>query len=350
MLQKTFSIALGLVLTTWLGLFLPACLKVKAKRTSYAFEKPSHFPDVLYDLATNPISEQGFLLGKMLFFDKNLSSDKQVSCGTCHQPVAAFADVDRATSVGVDQQLGPRNTPPIFNLAWQEEFFWDGRHKGLDLQPIGPLENPIEMNMPVEEALAYLNNSLIYQQKFSQVFGLQQITDTLLGKALAQYMLLAVSAGSKYDQVRSAKKGVTYTTLERMGRRVFAQNCTPCHDEELFTDNTYRNVGLPMLVPSDSGRYLITKDLQDLNAFKVPSLRNLAYTAPYMHDGRFATLEEVMDFYVNKVEDFDNLDPLMRKPDGSPGMDLSEKEIEALLAFLAALNDPGFINDPKFRE
>lgn len=314
------------------------------------FQKPSNFPPLAYDFANNPPTEKGFELGKKLFYDGRLSSDGIVSCGFCHIQADAFTHHGHTFSHGVGESIGTRNTPPIQNLAFQTAFMWDGATTHLDLQPIIPFTSPIEMNGNFESALNMMRNDSDYKKLFKQAFSDGQINSENMLKALGQFMALVVSADSRFDKFRRNEAGGTLTQEEQDGYALFNQKCASCHATDIFTDNSYRNNGLPVNPQiNDVGRYRVTELTQDLHKFKVPSLRNIEKTAPYMHDGRFLTLEAVLNHYATGIVDSETLDPLL-KPNGNLGIPLTSTEKTKLIAFLKTLTDPTYLTNPKYAE
>lgn len=310
------------------------------------FKKPANFPDPVYDLSANPVSKAGFELGRKLFHDPLLSRNNTISCASCHIQSSAFTHHGHDVSHGIDDKLGTRNAQPIMNLAWSKNFFWDGGVFHLDMLPIAPIENPVEMDETLANVLTKLRQHAQYPQLFEKAFGDSDITTANFLKALSQFMLMAVSSNAKYDKVMRGEAGITFTADEEAGYAVYQQHCSSCHTEPLFTDQSFRDNGLGPNPINDRGRYEITLNEADRYTFKVPSLRNLRYTAPYMHDGRLLTLDAVIEHYRHEVRETPNVDPLLRHPDGSRGIVLSENEKKQLMAFLGTLNDEEFVTNP----
>jgi cytochrome c peroxidase len=334
-----------------LTLIFPACQSTSSPEIipeSYQVTVPANFPPLHYTFDQNPVSKEGFELGRMLFYDTRLSKDGTVSCGSCHRQLFAFADHTHDLSHGVDGKLGKRNTPALFNLAWQREFFWDGGANHLEISPLNALTDPAEMGETLENVIAKLNALPEYREQFKAVFGKEAIDSQPFFRALAQFTGSLVSASSRYDQYKRGENQVAFTEQEREGLQLFTLHCAPCHATDLFTDQSYRNNGLNTQF-KDLGRETITSDLQDRGKFRVPSLRNIALTAPYMHDGRFKTLEQVLTHYSSGVKDSPTLDPQLKK-DGQLGISLSGEEKNKLLAFLHTLTDPAFCADPRFKD
>jgi cytochrome c peroxidase len=311
-------------------------------------EVPSNFPAPVYGVEKNPPTRVAFELGRALFYDSRLSRTGEVSCGSCHQQFVAFANAGHRLSSGVDNQLGTRNAPALQNLRWKSTFFWDGGPKNIETMPLAPITNPLEMDETVDNVLRKLNADAHYQRRFSQVFGGTGPIDSYqFLRALAQFTASLTSSNSRYDHYARHEAGGTLTEAELRGLAVLRQKCSSCHAGELFTDESFRNNGLDRSFPLDSGRAHITRSSLDAGRFKVPSLRNVALTAPYMHDGRFNTLTEVLDHYDHGVVESATLDAQLRQPNRALGIPLSVEERQELLAFLATLSDEQFLHDPQ---
>ncbi|TDE11757.1 cytochrome-c peroxidase [Dyadobacter psychrotolerans] len=325
--------------------------------TPVVWKKPVNFPDPVYDMSRNPLTEEGIELGRFLFYDGILSRTNQIGCGTCHQQVAAFTHHGHELSHGVDDQLGTRNSPSIQNLAWYPSFFWDGGVHDLDLVPFNPIENPVEMGETVKNVITKLKNTPLssakkpvdYPKMFKKAFGTEEINSERMLKALSQFMLSMVSANSKYDFYVKGDVSA-FNAQEKEGLGLFKCKCSTCHSGELFTDFSFRNNGLIPLKINDQGRGAVTGLDPDMYKFKVPSLRNVGLTAPYMHDGRYHSLEEVLDHYSDSVHKTTTLDPVFLKPDGKTGIVLTASEKQSIIAFLKTLNDEQFIQDARFSD
>lgn len=314
------------------------------------FKVPSNFPALSYNLQNNPLTEKGFELGKKLFYDGRLASDGLVSCGFCHIQEDAFTHHGHSFSHGVGDNIGTRNAPPIQNLAFQRAYMWDGATTHLDLQPLIPLTSEIEMNGNLAEIVSMMKGDATYQKLFRQAFPDGMINSENMLKALGQFMVMLTSSNSKFDKFRRGEPGGTLSADEQDGYGIFKQKCAGCHATDLFTDDTYRNNGLPINpMINDVGRYRVTELPQDNYKFKVPSLRNIEKTAPYMHDGRFSTLEAVLNHYSNGVLDSPTLDPAL-KANGALGIPLTANEKTKLVAFLKTLTDHEFLTDRRFSE
>lgn len=336
-----------------LGLFILACKKdgpimEKAERW-LGFKKPANFPEPVYKLANNPVTREGFELGRALFYEPRLSRDNTIACGSCHIQSSAFTQHGHDVSHGIEDRLGTRNSPPIMNLAWNKAFMWGGGVYDLDLQPITPITAHEEMDESLANIYAKLQAMPKYRAMFKAAFGSEQISTVPFMKALSQFMVMCISSNSKYDKVMRKEAGASFTALEQEGYMLFKEKCASCHSEPLFTDGSFRNNGLGIGPINDQGLYPATLKETDLYRFKVPSLRNLSYTGPYMHDGRFLTLNGVLEHYNAEVQDTPNLDPRLKR-DGVLGIRLSSDDKMKLTAFLSTLNDTEFINNKLLAE
>ncbi|MFD2597634.1 cytochrome-c peroxidase [Sphingobacterium corticis] len=314
------------------------------------FEQPANFPEPAYDFSRNPITKEGFELGKKLFYEPRLSRNNTIACGSCHIQSAAFTHHGHDVSHGIDDRLGTRNPMPIMNMAWHNEFFWDGGVFDLDFAPVNAIHSEVEMDETVTNVLKKLRAHPEYPDLFKKAFGSEEITDALFFKALSQFMLMANSANSKYDKIMRKEQGASFTETEERGYVFFQKNCADCHKEPLFTDLSYRNNGIRPNRSDDQGRAIVSGNPKDAYKFKVPSLRNLSFTAPYTHDGRYLTISRMLDHYQNDVIDSPTLDPLFRRSDGTRGIPMTEQEKADLLAFLKTLEDPTFLNNPLLAE
>jgi cytochrome c peroxidase len=303
-------------------------------------EFPSYFPAPVYPFDLSSRGDQRFELGKKLFFDTNLSLDSTISCASCHKSAGAFSDPGNAVSEGIFGRVGLRNAPALFNLAWKPSMMWDGGIIHLEFQPLAPLTDPNEMAVDLSLLVDRLNLDQEYKSLFEKAYGSSEITSQKIFLSFARYLSSLVSAGSAYDQFVQGDASAL-TGDELLGLKIFRQHCESCHKEPLFSDFSFRNNGIEAS-STDSGRARITLLPQDRNKFIVPSLRNIGFSAPYMHDGRFNTLEEVINHYSsheNYQAGFDADLPLQN---------LSNQEKEALKAFLLSLNDYTFVNNPGF--
>jgi cytochrome c peroxidase len=306
------------------------------------FKQPANFPEPTYALSTNAVTADGFELGKALFNDPMLSRDNTISCAECHNQSYAFTHHGHDVSHGVGNRVGTRNAPAVQNMAWQKEFFWDGGVGDLDLFSVAPIENPLEMDENIGNVLTKLRATSKYPTLFKKAFGSTEITSQKFLKALSQFMVSLVSANSRYDKyVR--KEELILSSEELLGLSLFKQKCSSCHSGELFTDQSYRNNGLNIQGAKDEGRFRITENPNDRYKFKVPSLRNVEITAPYMHDGRFYTLEEVLRHYTNGIKQTPNIDATLKN-----NISLTADEQAKIIAFLKTLTDREFLTNPKF--
>lgn len=300
----------------------------------------------------NQQTVEGIELGKKLFFDPILSGDKTLACADCHAPENAFTDSSRF-SEGIDGSLGKRNSMPLFNLAWNydENFFWDGGTFSLEHQAFIPVSDPTEMKNSWKQLQQELQKHPEYPNLFQKAFGTSKIDSTLVTKAIAQFERTLISANSKFDKYLLGE--VILTPEEVDGFNIFMDetkgDCFHCHGSDknpLWTDNIFHNNGLDETF-TDLGLGTITGDPADNGKFKSPSLRNLIFTAPYMHDGRFTTIDEVINHYSEGLKNSSTIDPLMKKV-AQGGVGLSIQEKSNLKAFLLALSDYDFIGNPDF--
>jgi len=307
-----------------------------------AFPIPPHWPGPAYDFKKNPLTKEGFELGRTLFYDERLSRDSTISCASCHQQFSAFATYEHSLSHGYNNTLSTRNAPALQNLAWQKAFMWDGSIHNLDLQPTTPITAQNEMGETVAEVIVKLQRDPAYQKMFTAAFGDAVVNGQRINKALSQFVLMLVSADSKYDKVMRGE--ASFILPEQLGYAIFKTKCEGCHTEPLFTDLSYRNTGLTLdNTLHDYGRMTITGDHKDSLKFKVPSLRNVALTFPYGHDGRFFNLLNVFEHYRKNMVVTTQTDSLLQHK-----LMLSNYEIGQLTAFLNTLTDTAFLKNPLF--
>ena len=323
---------------------------IERKPVPLTLSLPNNFPPPVYDLTHNPLTEEGVALGKMLFYDPQLSRDNTISCGSCHIQVAGFTHHGHDVSHGIEDKLGRRNSLPVQNLLWYSAFFWDGGVHDLDLVSLNPLTDPVEMDERPENVFRKISAQERYKTAFKNAFGSEEVTSTRFLQALSQFMVTMISANAPYDKFMR-QEGYQLSGDELKGLTLFQEKCATCHATDLFTDMSFRNNGVSSAsdLLRDGGREEITLNPQDRGKFKVPSLRNVAYTAPYMHNGRFNTLKEVLDFYDVGVHNSETLDPLLQN-DGSQGIPLDEEEKKMIIAFLQTLTDNQFLSDRRFAE
>lgn len=306
------------------------------------FVRPDHFPTPVYAFDKNQLTQEGFELGRKLFYDPILSRDSSISCASCHNQSAGFSDPGKAFSTGVNGKSGKRNSPALANLAWYPSFMADGGINHIEVMPIAPITDSLEMNESLANLLEKLNSDENYQKLFNKAFGISEITDQKLLYALAQFMGMMISADSKYDNYL---KGETkFTDSELRGYKLFQQNCASCHSGPLLTNFSFKNNGLD-LNAEDPGRERVTLNAQDHGKFRVPNLRNVELTYPYMHDGRFATLSEVIDHYTDGIQPTASLADELQTP-----IVLTKSEKEDLLKFLTTLTDYNYITNPMFAQ
>ncbi len=311
---------------------------------------PSNFPEPTYEIENNKPTQAGFELGKKLFYDGRLSSTGVISCGFCHIQDFAFTHHTHIVSHGVNGALGTRNAPSLQNMIFMEDFNWDGSVSHLDAQPVVPITTEFEMNESVTNVLNKLQNDEEYVEMFNTAFENDTIDTRNMFKAISQFVMMMVSTDSKYDKVMR-NEGSSFTEIEMQGKSVFDQKCASCHAGTLFTDQSYRNNGLPIDPQyNDEGRKRVTGEEVDKYKFKVPSLRNIAVTFPYMHDGRLPTLRDVLDYYDTGMVQTQNLDEIFIQEDGSLGISLSETEKDQIIAYLNTLTDDNFLLDDRFSE
>ncbi|WP_010182074.1 cytochrome-c peroxidase [Aquimarina agarilytica] len=311
---------------------------------------PANFPDLTYDLSLNPPTQEGFALGKRLFYEGKLSSTGVISCGECHRQEFSFTHHKHIVSHGVNGLLGTRNSPPVQNMAFLNEFNWDGAANHLDMQPIIPITSEVEMNETFTNVLAKLAADENYPPLFEAAFENGKIDTANMLKALSQFMVMMISADSKYDKFTRNEGGISLNEQEQAGQALFESKCASCHAGTLFTDQSYRNNGLPIDPKyNDMGRKLVSGLDTDAQKFRVPSLRNVELTLPYMHDGRFKTLKDVLDFYDSGMVNSETLDPVLTN-NGKLGIPLTETEKEQLITFLKTLTDTNFAFDRRFAE
>jgi len=305
---------------------------------------PKGFPKPIYDFNKNKLTPEGFVLGRKLFYDPILSKDSSISCSSCHQRIAAFAHIDHPLSHGINGMIGKRNVMSLQNLIWRDAFMWDGGVNNLEVQPINPITNPIEMDETLSNVVEKLKHNKEYVEAFYSAFHDNTINSERILKSLAQFTGLMISSDSRLDRYKEGKE--TFTETELNGLKLFQTKCANCHAGALFTDNSYRNNGLKAdTALRDRGRSIITGKDEDNNKFKVPTLRNIEMTYPYMHDGRFRNLQQVINQYADP-KNFDKGYDLSLNKIGV----LTEKEKGELIAFLKTLTDKVFLYDRRFAD
>lgn len=336
-------------------LFLASCkpdepdvIIKKTKIDTALISVSSEMPPIV-SYPDNKVTKAGLELGRFLFYDKLLSDNNTISCGSCHNQALAFTDNGKKFSTGTtEDKVGNRNAMPTFNLMWFDSLFWDSRAARLKQLAIMPIENPLEMNTTAEAVVEKLKLSADYKERFKKAFGDENITTERLAMALEQFLMSMVSDNSRFDK---AKRGeLSLTNEEKRGFEVASQKgCFNCHSTSLFTDNLSHNTGLDLYF-TDKGLGGFTKKYNQEGKFKTPSLRNVALTGPYMHDGRIETLEKVIDFYDHDVKDnltSRNISPFIEQ--GTRNQ-ISPSDKKALIAFLNSLTDYELATNPKFSD
>ncbi len=344
-MKSQLAILLLVVFVAAGSLLLDGCRKTPVPETTpVAFVNPSGFPQPAYNFAANPLTEQGFQLGKRLFFDHHLSADGHVSCGSCHQPLAAFTTFEHDRSHGVNNTHTLRNAPGIFNLAWYREFNQDGSAPNLATVYRNHFTSATEMGTTVQKVVAHLNMDTAYRRLFRAAFGSEYVSEDRVFRALDQYVVSLVSANARYDKVRRGE--ASFTADENAGYAVFKAKCNTCHQEPLFTDFSYRNTGLEIdAALQDYGRMLVTGNRADSLRFRVPSLRNAEFTSYYGHDGRMNFFRTMIQHYRVGVNGSPTLDPLLAN-----GIALTDTEVDQVVAFIRTLSDTAFLHNPRLRE
>ena len=303
---------------------------------------PAGFPQPVYTFQDNPLTEETFELGRKLFYDGRLSRDTGFPCSSCHQQTAIFGTYEHDRSHGYGMSHTLRNAPPLFNLAWQKELHWDGQFRSLYSEASQPILAHNEMAENFFTIIFRLGSDSSYERMFKSAFGTPVVTEDRILNALAQFTGYITSSDSKYDQYKKGQ--ASFTTSEENGYQLYQSKCATCHPEPMFTDYSYRNIGLlvdPEL--NDYGRMRITGKSEDSLKFRVPSLRNVYLTANYMHDGRFNTLMQVLNHYSTGVQDGPTLDPLLVNK-----IPLTTDEKTNLYDFLKTLSDSALLTNPRF--
>ncbi len=340
-----------LTLNIFVCLFFLACKvdpKINLEGGPVAEITPKGWPKPIYTFSTNTLTEAKFQLGRALFYDPILSLDSTISCGSCHQLEVAFADRGHSLSHGIkdssgNQLLGTRNTSSLFNLNWKPHFMHDGGINHIEVQPLAPITNSVEMGESINNVIKKIQRSARYRV----LFGKDEINSQNMLKAMAQFMGMLYSYNSKYDKVMNGNDKINFTTEEQNGYNLFMANCNSCHKQPLFSDFEFRNNGLGVnIFYKDSGRAHITGLASDRYKFKTPSLRNIERTWPYMHDGRFETLEECLNHYTSPFTNLVNIDPQLPQN----GFQFNAQQKSNIIAFLKTLTDFEFINNSKFKD
>ena len=325
--------------------FLVICIAAFKSINDELFYIPKNFPKPVYDFADNSLTKEKIKLGKALFYDPILSKDNTISCSSCHLSNTAFTHTDHDLSHGIQNRIGTRNAPTLINLAWNKSFMWDGGIHHLDMQALAPITNHDEMDETIENVVAKLQQNKKYRKLFYDAFNDSIVTGEHTLKSISQFLVTLVSADSKYDKVMRKEQGISFTEQEQKGYELFKTNCSSCHKEPLFTNNEFENNGLkPDSTLHDNGRMRITKNVGDSLKFKVPTLRNIELTYPYMHDGRFKNLQMVMFHYTEDIYPSSTLSDQLKTK-----ITLGEKEKGYLIDFLKTLTDEDFIQNKKYQ-
>jgi len=342
---------------------LTACRKDKADYdpTPYQLKIPSHFPDMIIP-ADNPMTVEGVELGRYLFYEKQLSGDNSMNCATCHMPQNSFSDANQY-SVGIDGLFGNRQSMALINIGWENFLFWDGRKTTLESQIIEPVINPIEMHQSWKDAVKKLNSNMMYRNRFFRAFGEEGVDSIKAAKSIAQFIRTMISSESKFDVMYKFENNMSLTTTEQailatidvdewagydLFKSLNGADCFHCHNGPLMRVKTFSNNGLDATF-TDLGRGAVTQNPEDNGKFKVTTLRNIAFTAPYMHDGRFATLDDVIEHYSSGVHMSPTIDPKIEYANQG-GVQLDAQEKYLLKRFLLTLSDFNFINNPAFKD
>ena len=323
---------------------LGACRKEQKIKglTRLQQEIPAGFPAPAYTFSDNPLTKEGFELGRRLFYEPRLSIDNLTPCSSCHQQIAGFGTFEHDRSHGVYNSHTLRNAPVLFNLAWNNSFHWDGEFSNLTDAASQPINGHLEMGESFEGVIDKIEKDPSYREDFKKVFGSPFIRPEHILKALSQFTGYMVSANSKYDKVIKGLE--SFTTPEQNGYNLYKANCASCHPEPLFTDQGFRNIGLPVdPLLNDFGRMRITGLKQDSLKFKVPTLRNSYISSNYMHDGRFNTLSQCINHYRSGVQTSSTLDPILSSP-----INLTDPQALDLFRFLRTLTDSSFLQDSRF--
>jgi cytochrome c peroxidase len=345
-LKSCFIILSTLLFVGISSVLLNACKKTdtRKKPTLVSFAVPSNFPQPVYSFTSNPLTKEGIELGQKLFYEGKLSRDSQTSCASCHQQIGAFTTYQHDRSHGYNHSHTLRNAIALSNLAWQSEFRLDGGANSLEQVFQDHIEAQDEMAETMGEIITALKADARYKQLFAEAYGDDNITSQRVLTALKQFVLSMVSANSKYDKVKRGQE--SFSVYEEMGYSIFKSKCASCHKEPLFTDFSYRNIGLPLNpVLNDYGRMRITGNKNDSIKYRVPSLRNVDFSSHYFHDGRYSSIQKCIDHYRYEVLQGPTLDPSLTN-----GISLTDTEVLNLVAFLRALSDSSYIKDARYAQ
>ena len=328
-----------------LFLILVLFLSLQSLKPKMGFEIPKGWPKPLYYFEGNEYTEEKFQLGRKLFYDPILSRDNTISCATCHVSFSGFAHTDHSLSHGIDGRIGRRNAPALINMAWNPYFNWDGSMGNIERQSMEPIRHHDEMDFNLDSAVARLSSDKKYAALFREVWGVDQITVRRMIQSLAMFTANLVSSNSIYDKVMRKEVGYSFTTQQENGYRLFKKECASCHQEPLFTNYKLKSNGLPMdPFLKDYGRSAFSEFYKDSFLFKVPTLRNIEFTFPYMHDGRFKKLKDVLNHYANLEPKTRHLSKELKKI-----KQLSSNEQKDIISFLYTLTDKEFLYNNRYQ-
>ena len=318
----------------WLSMFLFSAIVV----VQSSLLIPENWPAPVYDLSDENLSSEKIQLGRLLFYDPVLSLDSTISCSSCHSLYNAFAHTDHALSHGINDRIGRRNAPALMNLAWMSTFMWDGAINHLDMQALAPITHIDEMGESMSNVIAKLQREKFYRKKFFDAFGDSTITGQHLLIAIAQFSSTLISSNSKYDKVMLGSEA--FSDVEEKGFKLFTKHCANCHTPPLFTSNDFASNGLPLDTSlMDFGKMGVTNIVADSLLFKIPTLRNVEFTYPYMHDGRFKSLYEVLNHYNELTSPKDKR---------LENVQLTENQKVELVSFMLTLTDRVFLFNQEF--
>lgn len=330
-------------ITCFIGvILLLSFIGLKVKNNIFTY--PGYWPKPVYDITENPVTEEGFQLGRALFYDPILSKDNTISCASCHLQASGFTHIDHDLSHGIEGKIGTRNSLAIMNSAWSDSFMWDGGINHLEVQALAPLTSDVEMAETLENVVRKLDTIPFYKDLFYKAFQNSTITGQRVLLGLTQFTVMLNTYNSKYDKYVRKEEGGEFTAQEKNGLKLYRNYCASCHTEPLFATNEFKNNGLAVdTTLNDYGRMKITQTSKDSLKFKVPTLRNIQFTKPYMHDGRFETLQEVISHYTEGVQQSKTLANELKN-----SIELTHRERVDLVTFLRTLTDKEFLFDNRF--
>lgn len=339
----TYSV---LLTSVFLFIVIEACRKsdLFKNTTPVSFNIPQGFPPTVYNFQEHPLNQQAITLGRQLFYEGRLAKDGSTSCGSCHNQIAAFTSYDHDLSHGYNNSHTRRNAPVLFNLAWYKEFQLDGGRNSLESITLKHINSLVDMGGTMTDAVPRIETDTLYKRLFREAYGSERVTSQRLLKALTQFMVQMVSTNAKYDKVKKGE--AIFTPNEQIGYQVFQINCSTCHKEPLFTDFSYRNIGLTMDNHlEDKGRMEVTGNRSDSLKFRVPTLRNIMASSYYAHDGRFPLVRNVINHYRTGIVPSSTLDPLLTN-----GIDLTDADVDYLISFLRTLTDSTLLTNPNYSQ